>query len=75
MKQEKARMVVMIWQAMSENGVLTGMMGIIITVVQQMIRRDLGVVLPVLFAASAGTTIPTSAVLLFASGTSRATGT
>ena len=75
MKPGKVRMDVMIWQAMSGNGVMTGILILIIAAVLQIIRWGLRQALTVFFAAVRGTAVVTAAVLLVAAGTIPTTGT
>ena len=75
MKPGKVRMDVMIWQAMSGNGVMTGILILIIAAVLQIIRRGLRQALSVFFAAVRVSAVVATAVLLFAAGTIPSSGT
>ena len=67
-------MDVIIWLGMCGNGVMTGIIQFIITVVQQIIRRALIVERIRFFVAVLGTAMITIVVLIFAACSIQATG-
>ena len=69
MNQGKVRTDVMTWQGMYGNGVMTGMMEVIIVAAQQITRKGRQVGRTVFCAAVAGSTILATAFLLIGAST------